>query len=112
LILIFLSLVPSLPPQSMRAENLTSESSIDVTWSPVPDDHINGILLGYSVKYQRILTADREVFKRDEHVLIVGPTDYSITLLVQTYSTYRIQVAGFTRKGIGPYSLVYAGNCL
>jgi len=96
----------------MTAQNLTSESSIDVTWSPVPDTHVNGILLGYSIKYRRILTADREVFDIDEHVLRVEPNDRSITLLVQTYSTYRIQVAGFTRKGIGPYSLVYAGRCL
>lgn len=101
-----------MPPQSVTAQNLTSESSIDVTWSPVPDGQVNGILLGYSVKYQRILTADREVFDIDEHALTVKPTDRSITLLVQTYSTYRIRVAAFTRKGIGPYSLVYAGRCL
>ena len=101
-----------MPPQNATAQNLTSESSIDVTWSPVPEGHVNGILLGYSVKYKRIRTADREVFDTDEHALTVKPTNRSITLLVQTYSTYRIQVAAYTRKGIGPYSLVYAGRCL
>jgi len=96
----------------MTAKNLTSDSSIDVSWSPVPDTHVNGILLGYYIKYRRMLTADREVFDTDEHVLRAEPTDRSITLLVQTYSIYRIQVAGFTRKGIGPYSLVHASKCL
>ena len=101
-----------MPPQNVTAQNLTSESYIYVTWTPVPDDHVNGILLGYSLKYQRTLTADREVFDKAEHVLIVRPNVHSNTLLVQTYSTYRIQVAAFNRKGIGPYSLIYAGRCL
>jgi len=101
-----------MPPQNATAQNLTSESYIYVTWTPVPDGHVNGILLGYSLKYKRILTADRDVFDTDEHVLTVGPNVHSITLIVETYSTYRIQVAAFNRKGIGPYSLVHAGRHL
>lgn len=101
-----------MPPQSVTAQNLTSELFIDVTWSPVPEGHINGILLGYFVKYQRILTADWEVFDTAEHVLTVKPADLAISLRVQTYSTYRIKVAAFTRKGLGPYSLVYGGKYL
>ena len=101
-----------MPPQNTTAQNLTSESYIYVSWTPVLDDHVNGILLGYSLKYQRILTADRDVFDTTEHVLTVRPNDHSITLLVQTYSTYRIQVAAFNQKGVGPYSIVYAGRCL
>lgn len=101
-----------MPPKNVTAQNLTSESYIYVTWTPVPAYQVNGILLGYSLKYQRILTADKDVFDTAEHVLTVKPNDHSITLLVQTYSTYRIQVAAFNRKGIGPYSLVYAGRCL
>ena len=101
-----------MPPQNVTAQNLISESYIYVTWTPVPADQVNGVLLGYSLKYQRIITADREVFDTAEHVLTVGPNDNSITLLVQTYSTSRIQVAAFNRKGIGPYSLIYAGTCL
>lgn len=101
-----------MPPQSVSAQNLTSESFIDVTWSPVPDGHVNGILLGYSIKYQRILTADWEVFDTEEHALTVLPTYLAISLRVQTYSIYRIQVAAFTRKGMGPYSHVYGGKYL
>ncbi|KAL9960831.1 hypothetical protein ACROYT_G034336 [Oculina patagonica] len=103
--------IPSMPPQGVTAQNLTSESFIDVTWSPVPDGHVNGILLGYSIKYQRILTADWEVFDTEEHALTLKPTDLAISLRVQTYSTYWIQVAAFTRKGMGPYSHVYAETC-
>ena len=100
-----------MPPQSVTAQNLTSEASIDVTWSPVPSGHVNDILMGYSVKYLRIQTAERNVFNTEEHTLTTKPTDQLISLQVDTYSTYRIQVAAFTRKGMGPYSeYIYAGK--
>ena len=93
------------------AQNLTSEFTIDVNWSPVPDGHVNGPLMGYSLKYQRIRTAERAVSDTEEHTLIFKPSELSTVLKVQTYSTYRIKVAAFTQKGLGPYSeYVYAGE--
>jgi len=78
-------------------------------WSPVPQGYVNGLLMGYSIKYQRIRTAERTVFD-DEHTLTVKPSKLSIRLQVQTYSTYRIRVAALTQKGMGPYSeYVFAG---
>lgn len=66
--------------------------------------------MGYSLKYQRIRTAERAVFDIEEHV-ILKPNELSIILQAQTYSTYRIKVAAFTQKGMGPYSeYVYAGE--
>ena len=51
------------------------------------------------------------MFGEEEHTLTLKPSDLSIFLQVQTYSTYRIQVAAFTRKGLGPYSeYVQAGK--
>ena len=105
--------VPSMPPQGLTALNLTSEAYINVSWSPVPTDQVNGILFGYFLKYQRISTSERQVFDTKEHTLTLKPSDLSISLQVQTYSTYRIQVAAFTRKGLGPYSeYAYAGKYL
>ena len=100
-----------MPPLGLTALNLTSEAYINVSWSPLPTDQVNGILLGYSLKYQRIQTSEREVFDTKEHTL--NASDLSISLQVQTYSTYRIQVAAFTRKGMGPYSeYAYASKYL
>ena len=106
-----LRLVPSMPPVDFKAYNLTSEAFINVSWSPVPSNHINGILLGYSLKYQRVQTSERQVFGVDEHTLTLRPTDLSVSLQVEAYSIYRIGVAAFTRKGMGPYTeYAYAGE--
>ena len=103
--------MPTRPPQSVIAKNLTSEVSIQVNWSPVPDGNVNGLLLGYSMKYQRVQTAEREVYDAEEHTDIFKPSELSTILKVQTYSAYRIKVAAFTQKGLGPYSeYVYAGK--
>ena len=100
----FFSEVPTRPPQGVFAQNLTSEKSINVNWSPVLCGHVNGPLLGYSLKYQRIKTAERVLEDREEHTLTFKPEELSTVLRVETYSTYRIRVAAFTPKGLGPYS--------
>ena len=67
--------------------------------------------MGYYLKYQRIQTAEKAVFDTEEHIVTLKPSELSILLQVQTYSTYKIQVAAFTQKGMGPYSeYVYAGR--
>ena len=40
----------------------------------------------------------------EEHTLTFKPEELSAVLHVKTYSTYRIRVAAFTQKGLGPYS--------
>ena len=40
----------------------------------------------------------------EEHTLTFKPEELSTVLHVKTYSTYRIRVAAFTQKGLGPYS--------
>ena len=106
-----LRLVPSMPPVDFKAYNLTSEAFINVSWSPVPSNHINGILPGYSLKYQRVQTSERQVSGVDEHTLTLRPTDLSVSLHVEAYSIYKIGVAAYTRKGMGPYTeYAYAGE--
>ena len=100
-----------MPPQSVTAHNLTSALGINVTWTPVPIGHVNGLLMGYSIKYRRIQTAEMDVFDTEEYTVTVKPTDLMVELSVETYSIYEIQVAAFTQKGMGPYSeFVYGGK--
>ena len=102
---------PDEPPQNVSATNLTSEASIPVSWSPVPKGHVNGLLMGYSIKYQRIWTAERAALDTEEEKVTVEPSKTSAILQVQTYSVYRIKVAAFTGRGMGPYSeFLYAGE--
>ena len=47
----------------------------------------------------------------EEYTLTFKPEELSTVLQVKTYSTYRIRVAAFTPKGLGPYSeYVLAGG--
>ena len=47
----------------------------------------------------------------EEDTLTFKPDELSTVLQVKTYSTYRIRVAAFTPKGLGPYSeYVLAGE--
>ncbi|KAJ7353828.1 hypothetical protein OS493_032102 [Desmophyllum pertusum] len=103
--------VPGKPPQSVTAQRLKSAETIKVTWSPVPQGHVRGLLVGYSIKYRRIETTEREVFYTEQHVATAKPTEYMISLKVQSYSIYEIQVAAFTQKGMGPYETVYGETC-
>lgn len=88
----------------MTALNLTSESSISVSWYPVPDGHVNGLLMGYIIKYKRIRTAERNVQDTEELTVALKPNKLSTVLHVQTDSVYRIKVAAFTQTGMGPFS--------
>ncbi|XP_066030883.1 uncharacterized protein [Pocillopora verrucosa] len=104
--------VPSKPPQSVAAERLKAAEFIKVTWSPVPFGYVGGLLMGYSIKYRRIVTAEKEVLPWEEETAIAKSTDLFIFLKVQTYSIYEIKVAAFTQKGMGPYSdYVYGETC-
>jgi len=110
-LLFFLCQVPDRPPQSIEADNFTSEATIPVAWTPVPDGHVNGLLIGYSIRYQRIWTAERSVFETEEETITVIESEMSVLLPVQTYSRYKIKVAAFTQAGMGPYTeYVYAGR--
>ena len=67
--------------------------------------------MGYSIKYRRIVTAEKEVLPLEEEIATAKSTDLFIFLKVQTYSIYEIKVAAFTQKGMGPYSdYVYRGK--
>ena len=97
----------------MTALNLTSESTISVSWDPVPDGHMNGLLMGYIIKYKRTRTAERDVQDTEEITIALKPNDLSTVLHVQTDSVYWIKVAAFTQRGMGAFSkYTHAGKVL
>ena len=77
----------------------------------MPFGYVGGLLMGYSINYRRIVTAEKEVLPLEEETATAKSTDLFIFLKVQTYSIYEIKVAAFTQKGMGPYSdYVYGGK--
>lgn len=84
-------LVPSLPPPIVVA-HATSYSSVMATWKAIPEDHTNGILLGYVV---RLEGSDETFYGCRNTVEIQG---------LEKSKVYKIEVAGYTSKGYGNFS--------
>ena len=74
---------------------------MDVTWGPVPDGFVHGILLGYHIYYTKISQTGRPVASNVE-VKTVGPYEQNTTLmLLKNFATYMLEIAAFTIKGDG-----------
>ena len=85
----------------MTAFNLSS-TRIRVTWQPIPDDHIHGVLLGYHVKYHKVGRENKSVT-----MVTVNVTSLSVDIVeLDKFSEYRIMVSGFTSKGDGNQSKI------
>lgn len=99
LVFIFAVLVPDHAPINVTAYN-TSSTSINVTWQPIPSDHVNGILLGYHVIYRRI-----NKFGDNISMVTVNSTILHTELTgLGKYKLYSLQVAGRTLVGLGNFS--------
>ncbi|XP_074627543.1 uncharacterized protein LOC141885641 [Acropora palmata] len=91
--------VPSHPPINIIAYN-TSSTSINVTWLPVPANHMNGIILGYRVLYRR---EDKPLAGFDNVTLNSSSFHVEITDL-EFFTKYEIRLFGFTIAGDGSMS--------
>ena len=101
--LLSLSSVPSQAPLNVQVTGQNS-SSILIIWSPIPLGSVNGKLLGYKIYYKIAWTSDIiEVFS-------VSSSTRELSIGNLKFLTgYHIEVAGFTRIGVGVKSRpVYA----
>lgn len=99
--------VPSQPPHSVMITILSSQS-MEVTWSRLPSNAINGRLLGYRVYYHSLKNRAK-VFNKT----VTGPDERNATLTgLGKFTTYKISVVAFTRKGEGVRSPERGGTTL
>lgn len=92
--------VPTAPPVLPSGSPLTS-TLITLRWSPIPDEHINGMLLFYLVDVTEVITNNSWTFHAVQTRINIGP--------LHAYYTYRCRVAGFT-VGLGPYTSFFYVN--
>ena len=91
--------VPDQPPDAITT-HVSSSTSINVSWSPVPLGHTNGVLTGY-----RVFFIDAAETQAKLHVTVESPTVYSAKLTgLLPYTNYCIQVLAFTSQGDGNIS--------
>ena len=75
--------------------------SINISIYPIPEKYDNGKLLGYNIKYG---TSCYGIPKFSAQVNVSALTRSYILTGLLPGKEYYIRVAGFTSKGIGPYS--------
>lgn len=82
------------PTAAPKVRSLTSNvTAIKVTWDPIPQEHVNGILRGYYVIYwQRPRTSS------DNHVIQVNQSTLSVVIAgLERNTSYGVRLAGLTK---------------
>ncbi|XP_074627585.1 protein sidekick-like isoform X3 [Acropora palmata] len=104
---------PDGAPRNLTAINRTSDS-ITISWGPVEDNLINGVLIGYKIFWKEVASNVNDSMivkwnetehrkKRDiDTVPAIQERIYSITNLT-VYTNYSVQIAAYT-VALGPYS--------
>ena len=88
--------MPSIAPSNVRVFNLQL-GELKVRWDPIPPQAANGRLLGYRVSYMESYWI--------KYVNTTNLNTYMVVLRgLKLTQGYRISVAAFTSKGVGPQS--------
>uniref|UniRef100_A0A8C5M382 Receptor-type tyrosine-protein phosphatase S n=1 Tax=Leptobrachium leishanense TaxID=445787 RepID=A0A8C5M382_9ANUR len=91
---------PSAPPQDVKCVS-TRSTTLLVSWQPPPAESQNGILAGYSVRYQAMDSEDTEL----KEVKDIPPqTTQNLLEGLEKWTAYRITVVAHTEIGPGPES--------
>ena len=101
--IIYLLLVPSLPPLNLRNVSVSS-TEIQLRWEHVPPEAHNGILTQYEVRYES-LNEFNEPIPPGIMNKNVTPTTSNTTLTnLEEYVTYNISIRAYTGAGPSRYS--------
>ena len=96
--LYYASSVPLIPPVIIEAYN-TSSTSIKVEWNAMPNNSVPGILKGYIVNITHESSHyNFQTFCTNKTVLKMEIKE------LRKYANYKVSIAAFTVKGVGPYS--------
>lgn len=95
--LLYFNLVPGVAPANVSG-NLSSSTSVWISWDRIADQNTNGILLGYIIIYKLLGSSS-------DTNLSVGATVTRLSIdQLRLFSDYEISVAGRTAMGAGNFS--------
>ena len=97
-----LHLEPSKPPLDVDVLNKTS-TTVQVQWSPIPQNLVHGILRGYHIHLKNVNPAGFGDVSPNIQSVGESNTSFLIQGLLK-FTAYTIQVSGYTVKGDGPLS--------
>ncbi|KAL9953497.1 hypothetical protein ACROYT_G040920 [Oculina patagonica] len=96
--------VPSRAPSGIRVTSVAFTSHLLVKWYPLPQYYVNGKLLGYTIYYREYY----DYYASYKSVNTSSPFPLRFTLKdLKPGVRYRVAVAAFTSKGVGPRSYDY-----
>ena len=95
--------VPDEPPADITAKG-TEPTVLGVHWSPVPDEDINGIIIGYKLA---LFNTSGENMRN--YTLNASLLSLEITVL-EIWTNYSIRMVAFTVVGEGPWSNLIRGT--
>lgn len=105
-----MNLVPSKPPSSINAKGHVSLTTIPLSWQPIDPQYINGVLLGYKIRYQAVAFGQEPAEVQPVLELNVGISTLTVILEnLDIFTLYRVDVLGYTVIGDGPAATDYAG---
>ena len=94
----------------MNAKGHVSLTTIPVSWQPIDPQHINGVLLGYKIRYQAVASGEEPAEVQPVLEKNVGTSTLTIILEnLDIFTLYRVDVLGYTVIGEGPAATDYAG---
>ncbi|KPP74017.1 neural cell adhesion molecule L1-like protein-like, partial [Scleropages formosus] len=97
--------IPDMAPSDVAVTVLNS-SRIHVSWTPVPVNHVWGLLGGYKVQLWRLrdLLNIEKGPKEKETMVISGNLSYTTVQGLIPFSEYSLMVGAFNGRGMGPSS--------
>ena len=88
-----------MPPASLTPISRSGDFKMDVSWEPVPDGFVHGILLGYRIFYRKV---QGRASTSETEAVSVGPFEQNTTVtMLKNFAVYDLQIAAFTIKGVG-----------
>ncbi|XP_078068411.1 tyrosine-protein kinase Mer [Mustelus asterias] len=92
--------VPTASPYNVSIQ--VSDSALTVEWVGPPEEEINGILLGYMLRYD--WEGGNSPVMKSLELCCNQTVNRGVIDVVAINVTYKVQVAAYTSTGIGPYS--------
>ena len=93
--------VPSRAPNGLRVTSFEFTSDLLVQWNPLPQQYVNGKLLGYTIYYRDY----NIIWSTYKSINTSSPYSIQTTLTgLKSAHEYLVAVAAFTSKGGGPWS--------
>jgi len=97
-----------MPPSNVLHTSSSEDSKVEVTWGPVPDGFVHGILLGYRIYYPMTPRFGGNNVSNTK-VSTVGPSQQNATIMLNNFTNYTLEIAAFTIKGDGVRSQIKDG---